>query len=466
MSGILALLSCLFLSFNMLATQSLDSIIGSSTDSYLYDSYGRVRFFHGIQSVQKQFPWYENWVFNQTQINLYASWGFNIMRVGWMWSGFEPAQDQFNYTYAKMMQQVVANNAAAGIYSLLDAHQDCFSSKFCLYDGIPLWVADKSVPREAFPWPMGGNCSSRNWELNCLTEAAGQAYQDLYDNTNGMLDDFIQFWSKSSQFWTGNKNVIGYELINEPFAGDVYADPLLFLPGNAGRWNLQPTYEKVAPAIRQFDEQHLIFYEPVTWGMLLDGKIVGSGFTDVPGGQAYRNRSVLSYHYYCASFGGYRFLCDDILGPEMFRAVAADVAGFGGSSMLTEFGNQADGAPEVSAVMDLADDAQQSWIYWGGMDTVPGEALKRDMVRTYAQAVAGKPLSMSFNTDTAAFSLCYVVDRSISKPTQIFVPFEYRYNGKPKVSTTPNVAATLNNKLNQILILSKSGGTACVNITN
>lgn len=35
--------------------------------------------------------------------------------------------------------------------------------------GIPLWVADKSVPREAFPWPMGGNCSSRNWELNCLT---------------------------------------------------------------------------------------------------------------------------------------------------------------------------------------------------------------------------------------------------------------------------------------------------------
>jgi endoglycosylceramidase len=53
----------------------------------------------------------------------------------------------------------------------------------------------------------------------------------------------------------------------------------------------------------------------------------------VPGGQAYRNRSVLSYHYYCASFGGNRFVCDDILGPEMFRAVAEDVAGFGGSSM-------------------------------------------------------------------------------------------------------------------------------------
>jgi aryl-phospho-beta-D-glucosidase BglC (GH1 family) len=34
-----------------------------------------------------------------------------------------------------------------------------------------------------------------------------------------MLDDFVDFWSKSSQAWTGNTNVIGYELINEPFAG-------------------------------------------------------------------------------------------------------------------------------------------------------------------------------------------------------------------------------------------------------
>jgi aryl-phospho-beta-D-glucosidase BglC (GH1 family) len=34
-----------------------------------------------------------------------------------------------------------------------------------------------------------------------------------------MLDDFISFWTKSSQQWNGNTNVIGYELINEPFAG-------------------------------------------------------------------------------------------------------------------------------------------------------------------------------------------------------------------------------------------------------
>jgi hypothetical protein len=33
-----------------------------------------------------------------------------------------------------------------------------------------------------------------------------------------------------------------------------------------------------AAAIRSEDTMHLIFYEPVTWGMIFDGNITGSGF--------------------------------------------------------------------------------------------------------------------------------------------------------------------------------------------
>lgn len=54
--------------------------------------------------------------------------------------------------------------ADRGIYSLLDMHQDGLSSKYCLYDGAPEWVVNKSVSRHEFPWPMKGNCSSRGWE--------------------------------------------------------------------------------------------------------------------------------------------------------------------------------------------------------------------------------------------------------------------------------------------------------------
>ena len=129
-----------------------------------------------------------------------------------------------------------------GIYTLLDMHEDVLSSKFCLYDGAPLWVVNKSKPKHEFPWPFKGNCSSRGWMKNTLTEAAAHAYQDLYDNHEGMLDDLSDFWSRSASYFKDNPNVIGYEIINEPFAGDFYEDPLLLLPGNAGRKNLARMY--------------------------------------------------------------------------------------------------------------------------------------------------------------------------------------------------------------------------------
>lgn len=59
--------------------------------------------------------------------------------------------------------------------------------------------------------------------------------------------------------------------------------------------------ESIAP----IDNKTIIFYEPVTWGMVFDGKVVGSGFTQVPGQR--REASALSFHYYCATFGGVRF---------------------------------------------------------------------------------------------------------------------------------------------------------------
>ena len=96
-------------------------------------------------------------------------------------------------------------------------------------------------------------------------------------------------------------SVIGYELINEPFAGNFYADPLVLVPGVAGRTNLQRMYDHVAPRIRAHDTRHMIFYEPVTWGMIFDGKIVGSGFSHVPGGAEWANVSAFSYHYYVSA---------------------------------------------------------------------------------------------------------------------------------------------------------------------
>jgi endoglycosylceramidase len=52
----------------------------------------------------------------------------------------------------------------------------------------------------------------------------------------------------------------------EPWAGNIYKKPSLLLPGVAGSNNLQPLYDVIASAIREVDEEHIVMYEPVTWG--------------------------------------------------------------------------------------------------------------------------------------------------------------------------------------------------------
>ena len=192
----------------------------ASVSRHFFDESGRVRIFHGSNRVWKASPWY---FVEQTEgddeFELMQGMGFNMMRLGWMWSGwyicsynhrlanwqsaashqlehdspffplahpagFNPAPGVFNYTYANIQLDIVKRMNAKGIYVLLDMHEDVLSSKYCLYDGAPLWVVNKSTPKHAFPWPLKGNCSSRGWMENILSEAAGTAYQDLYDNVN------------------------------------------------------------------------------------------------------------------------------------------------------------------------------------------------------------------------------------------------------------------------------------------
>ena len=65
--------------------------------------------------------------------------------------------------------------------------------------------------------------------------------------------------------------------------------------------------------------------------------------------------------------------------------------------------------------------------------------------RTYARAIAGRPLNMSFDHGSGAFALCFEtsnkIDTSVA-PTEIFASTFYRYPNGAAVSTTPNLVAT------------------------
>jgi len=48
--------------------------------------------------------------------------GYNTIRLGVLWEGFEPTQGEFNQTYVDEIEKIVEFSSDLGIYPLLDMH--------------------------------------------------------------------------------------------------------------------------------------------------------------------------------------------------------------------------------------------------------------------------------------------------------------------------------------------------------
>ena len=94
------------------------------------DSTGRVRIFHGVNVVQKVYPYYPSLgdfdpanSLNQQDMENLRSWGFNVVRLGVMWPGVEPSPGVYNSTYLDLMRGLVDTLYVAGIHTIVDFHQ-------------------------------------------------------------------------------------------------------------------------------------------------------------------------------------------------------------------------------------------------------------------------------------------------------------------------------------------------------
>ena len=493
--------------------------LSSDAGPYLYDENGRVVFLHGVNAVYKTAPYElypdpgKPWNFTAHDASLMSRLGFNVVRLGMTWSGLEPgtapANDpaicargaphdpgQYDQTvleaYLAKLAQTVDLLGRYHIYSLIDMHQDVFNEAFD-GEGAPRWaVCTDGVPSVD---PPG------RWSLEYGTKGAGIAFRNFWTNAavGDLQGEFDRVWAAVAAYFRGNPWVVGYDPFNEPFStalttvGDERFDSQLKC-FYAGRNYVGPPVQGafpiscpvqdpaagVIPTILSADPSHLVFFEPDIYA--------SQGYPNFVGAMDFANL-VFNVHVYC----GYR---NPVTGnPTKIGACAAqDIHSLttreedrpelastaqpaGPGWFVSEFGasSSAELLGDVTAAQDeaLVGWAYWSWRYYGDPTGSADEALvmsdgrlrstARVLSRTYPEAVAGVPLSMSFNPSTGAFDLAYRPNPAVHAPTVVFVPLSIHY---PHGYCARVVGATVTSRPDsELLTLSNRTSTALVRLS-
>jgi endoglycosylceramidase len=377
---------------------------------WLTDAQGRVVNLHGINMVYKRPPYAPDAIgFGDDDAAFLAAEGFNAVRLGVIYKAVEPERGAYDDAYLDRIRSTVDALAAHGIVALLDFHQDMYNERF-QGEGWPDWaVMDDGLPAQpALGFP-------NNY---LLMPALQHAFDHFFANDGGLQDRYAAAWAHVAQRFRDAPSVLGYDLLNEPWAGSTWADCANPAGCPANDAKLEAFDRRVLAAIRGADPRGLVWHEPFS-------TFNQGGGTSV---KALGDPNVgFSFHDYClaAEQPGSDQACarsDDLVFQHALDRVAATKEAL----LLSEFG-ATDAASVLTPMVQRADRAMVSWTEWHycGCDdpTTSGPGDKQaivldpsrppaganlktvtldQLVRPYPQVVAGTPESWSYADGTFA----------------------------------------------------------------
>ncbi|MEB3019825.1 cellulase family glycosylhydrolase [[Mycobacterium] crassicus] len=383
-----------------------DPYTGLSTNGHWFtDDDGRVVLLHGVNQVYK-IPPFEPGAdgFSDDDAAFLAANGFNVVRVGVIWAGVEPEPGVYDSDYLASVNETVQTLARHGIRSILDFHQDLYSSTFG-GEGAPEWATQTGgLDNPDYGFPV-------NYLLN---PAQNHAWDAFWSNAKasdgiGLQNHYAQSWQHVANYFKGESSVAGYELINEPWPGSQVGS-IAFGSPHFDEQTLTPFYNQLASAIRSVDPNTPVFYEPNISSVV--GMPTHLGTVD-------DDNTAFSFHSYClqavvAQIGfGCEAWADSIIGHSLDYADARDMPVF-----LSEFGNNPFG---LTGVMAAANHAQIGWTKWeytdlnditttgGGRGSLvydpslppTGDNVNQPVLamlaQPYPQVIAGTPGAWSFD---------------------------------------------------------------------
>jgi endoglycosylceramidase len=212
-------------------------------------------YWQGVPSIPATIP------VTDADWDLMASRGFSVVRLLITWSRVEPTRGSIDQGYLDEVEAAVDAAASRGIYTVIDMHQDAYTAT--LFTSDPASCAPGTSPAKGWDgapaWATltdGLSTCLTNGERNS-SPAVQRAWNNFYDNTDGIRDRFVAAWAAVATRFAGRAEVAGYDVLNEPEVSrpaaemqavydDFLADTILAI--------------RAAEAGAAFD--HIVFVEP------------------------------------------------------------------------------------------------------------------------------------------------------------------------------------------------------------
>lgn len=343
--------------------------------------------------------------------------GYDAIRLNLSWSLIEPSPGRIDRQYLDRVAQVVGWARQAGIYVILDMHQDAWSkylystsADHCTapyeaiagFDGAPKWASIHTQPVCA----LGGTRE--------IDPAVEEDFGRLFDNAPapdgiGLRDHYASALAALAERFANDPTVAGYEILNEPsLVGLSGTNESVLLPFYA------KVIDKVVHRVRGF--RQLFFIEPDVTRNLTDKSDI-----TVPWSRYSRYRNVVyAPHVYTRTFTPTSFPMDG-----GYRSAIADARHLGVPLWIGEFGSSPSDDRTVLAAHYREQDAfglgGTLWIWkenvggppstsWGIYSAPFGAGVpKPDRIqltsRAYPLYTAGSLSSVRYDSSTHQFAM-------------------------------------------------------------
>lgn len=445
-----------------------DPTLTVDPSTLILDQYGRQLILHGLNtSSSAKYGDYLPWIEEADVAREHTEFGFNFVRLLTSWVAIEPQRGVYNEDYLNAFAERVRWYTSRGMYVMIDMHQDVYGA--CVGgNGHPDWscITDghAALPLDDLPW----------WVKN-IDPRAVASWTNFWKYTQHkyLQDHYIRMWQKVASRFKDDPYVIGYDLMNEPWGGDLVR---AFINGEFERTDLARFYERLIPGIREADPEKYIFFEPAPAPVTFGAPSFLPQVRDTRASQ----RLVYAPHMYPYSLheGGNYNAQDKRNLKDWERERKKDQRTHKGAPLLCgEFGVSPSSAgfdEFLNDIHSMFDRNLWHWAYWsndrGGWSPLNADRTETPicshLVRAYPKATAGIIESFSYDPAEKKFTMTFMANPSIDKETEIFVPKRHFPNGyQAQVSGTDKFTSSYDETLQVYRLKVNESRKVTLNIT-